>query len=79
MLRVSLTLSNVLRFRALNLHASLMLTVFNATVVDINANHLARLLGTDDDERTYEVVPPSTCRVAALLVLLAHETVGVTT
>ncbi len=65
---LSLTLSGVLRFRALNLLASLVLTVFNAllgvwpmvamnaAIVGINAWHLARLLRTRDDERTYEVV-----------------------
>jgi len=65
---LSLTLSNVLRFRALNLLASVVLTVFNAAlgvwpmvamnaaIVGINAYHLLRLLGTRDDERTYEVV-----------------------
>ena len=68
MLVLSLTLSNVLRFRALNLLASLVLTVFNAAlgvwpmvamnaaIVGINAWHLVRLLRTRDDERTYEVV-----------------------
>jgi hypothetical protein len=65
---LSLTLSNVLRFRALNLVASLVLTVFNAAlgvwpmvamnaaIVGINAFHLLRLVRTRDDERTYEVV-----------------------
>ena len=65
---VSLSLSNVLRFRALNLVASLALTVFNAligvwpmvamnaAIVVINVFHLTRLLRTRDDERTYEVV-----------------------
>ncbi|MFC3689523.1 hypothetical protein [Aquipuribacter hungaricus] len=65
---LSLTLSNVLRFRALNLLASLVLTVFNAAlgvwpmvamnaaIVGINGFHLVRLLRTRDDARTYEVV-----------------------
>jgi len=65
---LSLTLSNVLRFRALNLLASLVLTAFNAAlgvwpmvamnaaIVGINAFHLVRLVRTRDDEQTYEVV-----------------------
>lgn len=68
LLILSLSLSNVLRFRALNLVASVVLTVFNAllgvwpmvamnaAIVGINAWHLVRLLRTRDDERTYEVV-----------------------
>lgn len=68
LLILSLSLSNVVRFRVLNLIASLVLTVFNAllgiwpmvamnaAIVAINAWHLARLVRTRDDERTYEVV-----------------------
>ncbi|MGJ7441855.1 hypothetical protein [Aquipuribacter sp. MA13-6] len=65
---LSLSLSNVLRFRALNLLASVVLTVFNALlgiwpmvamnaiIAGLNVWHLARLLRTRDDESTYEVV-----------------------
>lgn len=65
---LSLTLSNVLRFRALNLLASVVLTVFNAAlgiwpmvamnaaIAGINVWHLVRLLRTRDDERAYSVV-----------------------
>lgn len=68
LLILSLALSNVLRFRALNLVASAVLTVFNAligvwpmvamnaAIVALNLWHLARLLRERDDERTYEVV-----------------------
>lgn len=68
LLVLSLVLSNVLRFRALNLVASLVLTVFNAAIgvwpmvamnaaiVGINALHLSRLVRTRDDAATYEVV-----------------------
>jgi hypothetical protein len=65
---LSLSLSNVLRFRVLNLIASVVLTVFNAllgiwpmvamnaVIAGINVWHLVRLVRTRDDERTYEVV-----------------------
>lgn len=65
---LSLSLSNVLRFRVLNLVASVVLTVFNAflgiwpmvamnaVIAGINVWHLSRLLRTRDDERTYTVV-----------------------
>jgi hypothetical protein len=65
---LSLSLSNVLRFRVLNLVASVMLVVFNAflgiwpmvamngVIAVINVWHLVRLLRTRDDEATYEVV-----------------------
>lgn len=65
---LSLSLSNVLRFRALNLVASVVLTVFNAMlgiwpmvamnaiIAGLNVWHLSRLLRTRDDEGTYEVV-----------------------
>lgn len=68
LLILSLALSNVLRFRALNLVASAVLTVFNAligvwpmvamnaAIVALNLWHLARLLRERDDERAYEVV-----------------------
>ncbi|WP_380163526.1 hypothetical protein [Jannaschia sp. R86511] len=65
---LSLSLSNVLRFRLLNLIASLVLTLFNAllgiwpmvamnaVIAVLNVWHLSRLLGSRDDGRTYEVV-----------------------
>ncbi|MFC5381534.1 hypothetical protein [Aquipuribacter nitratireducens] len=65
---LSLSLANVLRFRALNLVASLMLVVFNAflgiwpmvamngAIAVINVWHLSRLLRTRDDERTFEAL-----------------------
>ncbi|WP_336922259.1 hypothetical protein [Aquipuribacter sp. SD81] len=65
---LSLSLSNVVRFRVLNLVASVLLVVFNAllgiwpmvamnaAIAVINVWHLVRLLRTRDDERTYEVV-----------------------
>lgn len=65
---LSLSLSNVLRFRSLNLMASLMLVAFNAllgiwpmvamngVIAGINIWYLVRLLRTRDDERTYEVI-----------------------
>ena len=68
LLILSLALSNVLRFRALNLVASVVLTVFNAllgiwpmvamnaVIAGLNVWHLVRLLRDRDDERTYEVV-----------------------
>lgn len=64
----SLALANVLRFRLLNLLASLVLTGFNAAIevwpmvamnaaiVVINVAHLVRLLRTRDDGAAYEVV-----------------------
>jgi len=68
LLILSLSLSNVLRFRALNLVASLALTAFNTAlgiwpmvamngiIAGINVWYLWRLLRTRDDESTYEVV-----------------------
>ena len=68
LLILSLALSNVLRFRALNLVASVVLTVFNAllgiwpmvamnaVIAALNVWHLARLLRGRDDDRRYEVV-----------------------
>lgn len=65
---VSLSLSNVLRFRALNLLASLMLTAFNVAlgiwpmvamngvIALINVWYLVRLLRTRDDATAYDVV-----------------------
>jgi hypothetical protein len=65
---LSLSLSNVLRFRILNLVASVMLTAFNAflgiwpmvamngVIGVINVWHLTRLLRSRDDEHVYEVV-----------------------
>jgi len=65
---VSLAQASVLRFRALNLVASLALAVYNlalgvwpmvalnAVLVGINGLFLVRLLRTRDDARTYEVV-----------------------
>ncbi len=65
---LSLALSNVLRFRALNLLASVMLVAFNAllgiwpmvamngVIAALNIGYLLRLLRTRDDEGTYEVV-----------------------
>lgn len=65
----SLAQSSVLRFRALNLAASLVLTGFNAAIevwpmvamnaviAGINVYFLVRLWRTRDDDATYEVVP----------------------
>lgn len=65
----SLAQSSVLRFRMLNLAASLVLTGFNAAIevwpmvamnaviAGINVYFLVRLWRTRDDEATYEVVP----------------------
>lgn len=64
----SLWQTRVLRFRTFNLVASLVLVVYNAligvwpmaavnvAIAVINIYHLSRLLGTRDDETTYEVV-----------------------
>lgn len=64
----SLWETRVLRFRAYNLVASVVLTFYNAVlgvwpmvavnaaITLINVFHLTRLLRTRDDERTYEVV-----------------------
>lgn len=64
----SLWQTRVLRFRVYNLAASVVLTFYNAAlavwpmvavnaaIALINVYHLARLLRTRDDERTYEVV-----------------------
>ncbi len=82
---LSLTLSNVLRFRALNLLASVVLTVFNAAIgvwpmvamnaaiVVINAFHLQRLLRTRGDERTYEVVAVDPCSEYLAHLLQVHR------
>lgn len=68
LLIVSLAVSGVLRFRALNLVASVVLTAFNAllgiwpmvamngVIAVINVWHLVRLLRESDDERRYDVV-----------------------
>jgi hypothetical protein len=65
----SLWQARVLRFRALNLVAAGILTGYNAVlhvwpmvavnavITLIDAYHLVRLLRTQDDEQTYEVVP----------------------
>jgi hypothetical protein len=65
----SLAQTRVLRFRALNLGASLVLTGYNAVlgiwpmvamngvIAGINVVHLVRLLRTRDDEDTYQVLP----------------------
>jgi hypothetical protein len=65
----SLLQARVLRFRVLNLAASLVLVVFNvlidvwsmvamnAVIAAINVWHTARLLRTRHDDRHYEVVP----------------------
>jgi hypothetical protein len=65
---VSLMQTRVLRFRLLNLAASVVLTGYNAAlgvwpmvamnavIAVINVFHLVRLARTRDDERTYEVV-----------------------
>jgi hypothetical protein len=64
----SLMQTRVLRFRTYNLAASIVLTFYNAVIgvwpmvamnaviALINVYHLARLMRTRDDERTYEVV-----------------------
>lgn len=68
LLIVSLAVSGVLRFRALNLVASVVLTIFNVllgiwpmvamngVIAGINVWHLVRLLRGTDDERRYDVV-----------------------
>lgn len=66
---VSLAQTRVLRFRALNLAASVVLTGYNlalgiwpmvamnTVIAGLNVVHLVRLLRSRDDDATYEVVP----------------------
>lgn len=82
---VSLAQTRVLRFRALNLVAALLLIVFNAAIrvwpmvalnvviAALNAWVLFRLTRTRHDDRVYEVVPIGTSEPYLASLLARHE------